>query len=109
MLRGNVEFTSKSSTITFDGAQQAPTPVDTKARATFSFTVTPTNTVSYSLSLTGVKGGATMGHIHGPAPRGGNGDVFHTLFPAKLPEEASVTGEWKATPAQLADLKLGHT
>jgi hypothetical protein len=64
---------------TLTGAAERPTPVTTTATGTGTFTVTkgsatgydpnasgPT-TVTYSVSVTGLSGPATMAHIHGPA------------------------------------------
>jgi hypothetical protein len=65
--------------VTLTGAAERPDPVVTNATGTASLTVTkgsttgydpdasgPT-TVTYSVSVTGLSGPATMAHIHGPA------------------------------------------
>lgn len=81
-----LEFTAEMT-----GAAERPTPVETDATGTASFTVTkgsatgydpdasgPT-TVTYTGSVTGLSGGATQAHIHGPAGTAATADPIVTL------------------------------
>lgn len=57
-----------------------PTPVSSDAQATFNWSLGEYNDFRYHLITSGV-GGVPVANIHGPAYRGQNGPVLHSLEP----------------------------
>jgi len=92
--------------VTLSGAQEVP-PVVTAGSGTVSVTLDDvTGAVSVSGQFSGLSSNATLAHIHGPAPAGGNAGVVLTLTETGG-TSGSVTGSGVLTPPQVADLLNG--
>ncbi|MEX1258031.1 MAG: CHRD domain-containing protein [Gemmatimonadota bacterium] len=96
---GNTDPLESDATLT--GAAERPDPVTTDATGTATFTVTKgsttghdpdasgATTVTYSVSVTGLSGPATMAHIHGPA---GVEAAAGIIVPLTVTNTAGTTG-----------------
>jgi hypothetical protein len=62
------------------------------------------NTLSWTVTYSGLTGPATAAHIHGPAAAGANAGV---VVPFKPPVTSPFSGTATLTEAQVADLKAG--
>ena len=89
---------------TLEGSQVVP-PTSSGATGSGLFSIDDVaNTVTYSISYSGLMGVETAAHIHGMAPPGANAGVVHAL-PAGEPKN----GVWNYTEAQEVDILAGRT
>ncbi|HEY0822357.1 MAG TPA: CHRD domain-containing protein [Ramlibacter sp.] len=87
------------------GAQEVP-PVATTASGSADVRYnTGTNMLSWSVAHSGLSGPITGAHIHGPAGPGQNAGV---VIPFTNLNAATITGEARITPEQLAQLASGQ-
>lgn len=87
------------------GAQEVP-PVTTGGNGSADVRYNPsTQTLSWSVSYSGLSGPVTAAHIHGPAPVGQNAGV---AIPFTNVTSPTITGEAKITPQQLSQLVGGQ-
>ncbi len=86
------------------GAQEVPA-VNTAATGTLSGNYnSATNTLTYSISWTGLSGAPTMMHFHGPAAVGANAGPVVTITGFTAAPSGSVNGTATLSDAQEADL-----
>lgn len=129
-LKVRVEPAPTTVAASLEGVQQTAT-VQTRATGSVLASLSgDRSTVSYTMVFNGVLSGATSAHIHGPAKRGQDGGVFHTIFDDAMQLEqkqrreahvadgggtsldttfGSISGTWTPTASQMADLRLGLT
>jgi hypothetical protein len=94
--------------VQLNGAQEVP-PVETAATGTADLTYDPaTRVLTWTITYSGMPGGATMGHIHGPAPEGGKGPVLIWLSKQGSPAESPFSGQATLTPEQAQQLEAGE-
>ena len=87
------------------GAQEVP-PVTTSGTGTVDSTFDKsTNTLTWTVSYSGLTGPVTAGHIHGPAAAGANAGV---VIPFTGNLSSPITGKATLTAAQAADLTAGR-
>ncbi|MDM7924042.1 MAG: CHRD domain-containing protein [Pyrinomonadaceae bacterium] len=94
-------------TADLNAAQEVP-PNGSTATGFGRVTLNPEETeVRVSVLWLGLSGGATGGHIHGPAPAGANGPIIFNLNPAATTSGTVIAQNFAVTPQQVADLKAG--
>ena len=87
------------------GAQEVP-PVTTGGSGTVDSSFDKgTNTLTWTVTYSGLSGPLTAGHIHGPAAAGANAGV---LFPFTGDLASPIKGKATLTPAQVTDLMAGR-
>ena len=87
------------------GAQEVP-PVTTSGSGTVDSTFDKsTNTLTWTVTYSGLSGPVTAGHIHGPAAAGANAGV---VIPFTGNLSSPITGKATLTAAQAADLAAGR-
>ena len=87
------------------GAQEVP-PVTTSGSGTVDSTFDKsTNTLTWTVTYSGLSGPVTAGHIHGPAAAGANAGVVIPFTGNLL---SPITGKATLTAAQAADLAAGR-
>jgi hypothetical protein len=90
---------------TLSGTQEVP-PVSTPATGNADLRYNPsTQSLTWSVSHSGLSGPVTAAHIHGPAAAGQNAGV---VIPFTNVGASTITGEAKLTPQQLAQLVGGQ-
>jgi hypothetical protein len=90
---------------TLSGSQEVP-PATTAGTGTADVRYNANNQMlSWSVTHSGLTGPVTAAHIHGPAGPGANAGV---LIPFTNVGGATITGEAKITPEQLAQLTSGQ-
>lgn len=129
-LEVQVEPAPTAGAATLEGKQQTDA-VQTRATGSVLLSLSKDGAaLSYTMTFQGVHSGATSAHIHGPAKRGEDGGVLHTIFDDVLQlnrkqrraahvvdggiatlgaESGSISGMWTPTASQMADLRLGLT
>ena len=101
------EAAAQSIKVPLTGAQCVP-PVETSATGTAELTFDPgTQTVSWSVSYSGLSSAPTMAHIHGPAEAGKNGPVVAWLSKQGTAPTSPITGEATLTPEQAKEWEAG--
>ena len=87
------------------GAQEVP-PVTTSGSGSVDSTFDKsTNTLTWTVTYSGLSGPVTAGHIHGPAPAGANAGV---VIPFTGDLSSPIRGKATLTAAQVADLTAGR-
>lgn len=87
------------------GAQEVP-PVTTGGSGTVDSTFDKgTNTLTWTVTYSGLSGPVTAGHIHGPAAAGANAGV---VIPFSGDLSSPIRGKATLTAAQVADLTAGR-
>ena len=87
------------------GAQEVP-PVTTSGSGTVDSTFDKsTNTLTWTVTYSGLSGPVTAGHIHGPAAAGANAGV---VIPFTGDLSSPIKGKATLTAAQVADLTAGR-
>ena len=87
------------------GAQEVPA-VTTGGSGTVDSTFDKsTNTLTWTVSYSGLSGPVTAGHIHGPAAAGANAGV---VIPFTGDLSSPIRGKATLTAAQVADLSAGR-
>jgi hypothetical protein len=103
----NQQKTSYTLSGNASGAQEVPT-VTTQGTGTLTGSYnSSTNTLSYTITWTGLSGPPTMMHFHGPAAAGENASVVLPIsgFPATA--AGTISGSGTLSDAQEADLLAG--
>ena len=97
------ETTSMKNALT--GAQEVP-PVTTSGSGSVDSSFDKsTNTLTWTVTYSGLSGPLTAGHIHGPAPAGANAGV---VIPFTGDLSSPIRGKATLTAAQVADLMAGR-
>jgi hypothetical protein len=92
---------------TLSGDEEVP-PNDSGGTGRAQVVIMPNMTQAFvSVNWTGLTGPATIGHIHGPAPKGMNASVMLDLMPATTASGSVVHKLWQMTAEQSAAL-LGN-
>jgi hypothetical protein len=103
-MRG-ASSTQETYQATLSGAEEVP-PVNTAGTGTADVRYdSKSQVLSWSVTHSGLTGPVTAAHIHGPAGPGQNAGV---LVPFTNVGGATITGETKITPEQLAQLTSGQ-
>jgi hypothetical protein len=88
---------------TLNGASEVP-PTSSTGSGTLDATLDKSsNTLSWTLTYSGLTGAATAAHFHGPAAPGANAGVAVPFATVESPAK----GQALLTPAQVEDLKAG--
>lgn len=102
-MPGMSDATSMKNQLT--GAQEVP-PVTTSGSGTVDSTFDKsTNTLTWTITYSGLSGPVTAGHIHGPAAAGANAGV---VIPFTGDLSSPIKGKATLTAAQVADLTAGR-
>jgi hypothetical protein len=93
---------TQTFTANLTGAAERPTPVTTTATGTATFTavtVGSVTTITYSATVTGLSGPATLAHIHGPAGEDAAAGPIVTLIitNSSATSGAIISGSFTAT------------
>ena len=105
---GPAQAAPQSFKVQLTGAQSVP-PVDTTATGTADITYDPaTREVTWTITYSGLAGGATMAHFHGPAAEGKNGPVVVWLSKQGSPAASPFAGQATLTPEQAQQFVAGE-
>jgi hypothetical protein len=105
---GLAQAAPMSFTVPLTGAEQVP-PVETAGKGSAAITYDPaTRVVTWDITYSGLSGGATMAHFHGPADKGKNGPVVVWLSKQGSPAESPLKGEATLTPDQAQQFVAGE-
>jgi len=101
----SVPGVTKSFHASLSGLQEVP-PVPGSGKGSADFKLdTSTNTLTWTVTYSGLTGDAVAAHIHGPALPGSNAGVEVPLTVGPSP----ITGSAVLTAAQVTDLSTGKT
>lgn len=103
---------AQAAPMTFDvplsGAEQVP-PVNTPGSGTAHLTYDPdTHVLKWQITYQNLSGPVTMGHIHGPAPKGKNAGVKIWLTEKGKEASSPITGEAKLSAADEKEMMAGE-
>ncbi len=87
------------------GAQEVPAVTTSGSGSVDSSFDKSTNSLSWTVTYSGLSGPATAGHIHGPAAAGANAGV---VIPFTGDLSSPIRGKATLTAAQVADLMAGR-
>ena len=97
------DTTSMKNALT--GAQEVPAVTTSGSGSVDSSFDKSTNSLSWTVTYSGLSGPVTAGHIHGPAPAGTNAGV---VIPFTGDLSSPIKGKATLTAAQVADLTAGR-